>query len=197
MAANNAQQDQLEALLQQINQLNADNQEKAATRFSFKELTAYLNLNKEQCTSLRHPRHHWDSPTSTCQSTLIIVIRYMLLAFCSIISTLSPKIITKRIRNKYFHWHSSHWMLYCPDKYRLYPGPTAIAPSTKSVTASASLNKSKSAWIKIPPSVRKPHTKMIGSKPFNLCIHHMAWTSHHPDHCRICPRASKAVLQPT
>jgi hypothetical protein len=91
MAANDAQQDQLEALLQQINQLNADNQGKAATQFSFKELTAYLNFNKEPCTSLRHPRHHWDSPTSTCQSTLIIVIRYMLLAFCSIISTPLPR----------------------------------------------------------------------------------------------------------
>ena len=45
MAANDAQQDQLEALLQQIDQLNANNQGKAATQFSFKELTAYLNFN--------------------------------------------------------------------------------------------------------------------------------------------------------
>ena len=135
MVANDAQQDQLEALLQQIYQLNANNQGKAATQFSFKELTAYLNFNKEPCTSLRHPRHHWDYPPSTCQSTLIIVIRYMLLAFCSIISTPSPKVITKRIGNKYFHWHSSHWILYHPDKCRLYPGSTASASSTKSATS--------------------------------------------------------------
>jgi len=143
MAANDAQQDQLEALLQQIDQLNADNQGKAATQFSFKELTAYLNFNKEPCTSLCHPRHHWDSPTSTCQSTLIIVIRYMLLAFCSIISAPSPKVNTKRIGNKYSHWRSNHWTLYHPDKCRLYPGSTASASSTKSATSSTSLNKTK------------------------------------------------------
>jgi len=51
--------------------------------------------------------------------------------------------------------------------------------------------------MKIPPSVREPRTKMIGSKPFHLCIHHMAGILHHPDHCRICPRASKAVPPPS
>ena len=52
-------------------------------------------------------------------------------------------------------------------------------------------------WKMIPPIVREPHTKMIRSKPFHWCIHHMAWTLHHPDHCRICLGASKAVSPPS
>jgi hypothetical protein len=55
--------------------------------------------------------------------------------------------------------------------------------------------------MKIPSSVREPCTKMIGGKPFHLCIHHMAWTSHHPDHCRICPieppKLCRLPAQPT
>ena len=117
--------------------------------------------------------------------------------FGSIISTPSPKVNTKRIGNKYSHWRSNHWTFYHPDKCRLYPGSTASAPSTKSAISSASLNKTKAAWMKIPPSVREPRTNVIGSKHFNSCIHHMAWTLHHPDHCRICPRASKAVPPPS
>jgi hypothetical protein len=200
MAANDAQQDQLEALLQQINQLNAENQGKAATQFSFKELTAYLNFNKKPHTSLRHPRHHWDSSTSTYQSTLIIVIRYMLLAFWSIISTPSPKVITKRIGNKDFHWRSNHWTLHHPYECCLYPGSTASASSTKSVTASASLNKTKAAWMKIPPSVREPRTKMIGSKPFH-CVS-ITWRGHRTILITVAyalelPKLSHLPAQPT
>ena len=59
-------------------------------------------------------------------------------------------------------------------------------------------SKAKSPLKMIPPSAREPHTKMIESKRFHWCIHHMAWTVHHPDHCRlICPGASKAVPPPS
>jgi hypothetical protein len=136
MAANNAQQDQLEALLQ-----------KAATQFSFKELTACLNLNKEPFTSLRHPRHHWDSPTSTCQSTLIIVIRYMLLTFCSIISTPSLKFNTQdntgqvraiRISDSLKHWAqgaNDHHLLtnHCIALWNQECKPMRAAPFIKSI----------------------------------------------------------------
>ena len=50
---------------------------------------------------------------------------------------------------------------------------------------------------RIPPSVGEPHTKMIRSKPFHWCTHHMAWTVHHPDHCPIFHGASKAVPLPS
>jgi hypothetical protein len=49
--------------------------------------------------------------------------------------------------------------------------------------------KKDEAWKKIPPATGEGHTKKIGNKDFHWCVHHMAWTVHHPDDCRNRPGA--------
>ena len=57
--------------------------------------------------------------------------------------------------------------------------------------------KKDEAWKKIPPATGEPHTKKIGAKDFHWCIHHMAWTVHHPDDCRNRPGAPASAPPPS
>jgi hypothetical protein len=49
------------------------------------------------------------------------------------------------------------------------------------------------AWKKIPPNAGEPHVKKIKNKDFHWCVHHMAWTVHRPDDCRLRPGAPDAA----
>ena len=57
--------------------------------------------------------------------------------------------------------------------------------------------KKDEAWKKIPPATGDPHTKKIKEKEFHWCIHHMAWTIHHPDDCRNRPGAPASAPPPS
>ena len=45
--------------------------------------------------------------------------------------------------------------------------------------------KRDATWKKVPPKANEPTTKKIGKKDFHWCKHHMAWTVHLPEDCRL------------
>lgn len=40
-------------------------------------------------------------------------------------------------------------------------------------------------WKKIPPSPKDPQEKVVNKITYHWCIHHMAWTAHKPEECRL------------
>ena len=45
--------------------------------------------------------------------------------------------------------------------------------------------KKDEAWKKTPPKDGDPKTKIVDGKPFQWCIHHMAWALHSSSECRL------------
>ena len=60
-------------------------------------------------------------------------------------------------------------------------------------TTGKEFQKKDEAWKKVPPATGEPHIKKIRNKDFHWCVHHMAWTVHKPNECRLCPGATEAV----
>ena len=69
-----------------------------------------------------------------------------------------------------------------------------------------SLNKKKQkkdeAWIKVPPNDGEVKTKTVNGKTWHWCIHHMSWTMHKPEECKLgmaqaqqCSNSHMAVSQ--
>ena len=47
------------------------------------------------------------------------------------------------------------------------------------------IQKNDEAWKKIPPSPKDPQEKVVTKITYHWCIHHMAWTVHKPEDCRL------------
>jgi hypothetical protein len=79
-------------------------------------------------------------------------------------------------------------------------GKLTLADKTKAAidggttkTKGKEFQKKDEAWKKTPPAAGEPRTKKIRSKVFHWCDHHMAWTMHKPDECRLRPGYSDAA----
>lgn len=64
-------------------------------------------------------------------------------------------------------------------------------------TTGKDFQKKDEKWKKIPPTAGEPRTKKIRGKVFHWCEHHMAWTMHKPDECRLRPGYSDAATNAT
>ena len=40
-------------------------------------------------------------------------------------------------------------------------------------------------WMKIPPKDNEPKHKQVGKKTWQWCVHHMKWTMHKPENCKL------------
>jgi len=67
------------------------------------------------------------------------------------------------------------------------PSKDAAAPKTKNKknTSNKKKQKEEEAWMKVPPKDGEPTTKMYKGKKWYWCIHHMAWTMHTPEDCKL------------
>jgi hypothetical protein len=64
---------------------------------------------------------------------------------------------------------------------------TKVAIEGGPKTTGKNFQKTDEAWKKTPPAAGEPRTKKIRNKTFHWCEHHMAWTMHKPDDCRLRP----------
>jgi hypothetical protein len=79
-------------------------------------------------------------------------------------------------------------------------GKLTLADKTKAAieggtakTNGKEFQKKDEAWKKTPPAAGEPRTKKIRNKVFHWCEHHMAWTMHKADECRLRPGYSDAA----
>lgn len=83
-------------------------------------------------------------------------------------------------------------------------GKLTLADKTKAAieggtakTNGKEFQKKDEAWKKTPPAAGEPRTKKIRNKVFHWCEHHMAWTMHKTDECRLRPGYSDAATNVT
>ena len=66
------------------------------------------------------------------------------------------------------------------------PGkPGASKAKNKKNTSDKKKQKADEAWMKVPPKDGEPTMKMYKNKKWHWCIHHMAWTMHTSEECKL------------
>ena len=55
-------------------------------------------------------------------------------------------------------------------------------------TSNKRFQKKDGEWKKVPPKDSDPKEKQVGRFTFKWCKHHMAWTAHKPQDCRLNPK---------
>ena len=58
----------------------------------------------------------------------------------------------------------------------------------KKDTSNKRYQKKDKEWKKVPPKDSNPKEKQVGRFTFQWCEHHMAWTAHKPQDCRLNPK---------
>ena len=54
--------------------------------------------------------------------------------------------------------------------------------------------KADEAWMKVPPKDGDPTIKMYQNKKWHWCIHHMAWTMHTSEECKLGKERTAAAV---
>ncbi len=60
--------------------------------------------------------------------------------------------------------------------------------NNKKDTSNKRFQKMDKEWKKVPPKDSDPKEKQVGRFTFKWCKHHMAWTAHKPQDCRLNPK---------
>jgi hypothetical protein len=58
----------------------------------------------------------------------------------------------------------------------------------KKDTSNKKFHKREEEWKKMPPKDGNPEGKQVSRFTFQWCEHHMAWTAHNPQDCRLNPK---------
>jgi len=71
------------------------------------------------------------------------------------------------------------------DKKTEDKGENKGKKKNKKDTSNKKHQKKDEAWKKLPPKDRDPKEKQLGKYTFQWCEHHMLWTAHKPQDCRL------------
>jgi hypothetical protein len=63
----------------------------------------------------------------------------------------------------------------------------------KKDTSNKKFQKRDEEWKKVPPKDGNPKEKQVGRFTFQWCKHHMVWTAHKPQDCRLNPKHKDCV----
>jgi hypothetical protein len=74
------------------------------------------------------------------------------------------------------------------DKKKEDKGENKGKKKNKKDTSNKKYQKKDEAWKKVPPKEGDPKEKQLGKYTFQWCEHHMAWTAHKPQDCRLNPK---------
>ena len=74
------------------------------------------------------------------------------------------------------------------DKKKDDKGENKGKKKNKKDTSNKKNQKKDEAWKKVPPKDSDPKEKQLGKYTFQWCEHHMAWTAHKPQDCRLNPK---------
>jgi hypothetical protein len=74
------------------------------------------------------------------------------------------------------------------DKKKNGRGENKGKKKNKKDTSNKKYQKNDEAWKKVPPKEGDPKEKQLGKYTFQWCEHHMAWTAHTPQDCRLNPK---------
>jgi hypothetical protein len=74
------------------------------------------------------------------------------------------------------------------DKKKDDKGENKGKKKNKKDTSNKKYQKKDEAWKKVPPKDSDPKEKQVGKYTFQWCEHHMAWTVHKPQDCRLNPK---------
>jgi hypothetical protein len=69
-----------------------------------------------------------------------------------------------------------------------YMGYNTGMKKNKNDTSNKKNLKKDEAWKKVPHTDSNPKEKQLGKYTFQWCEHHMAWTAHKPQDCRLNPK---------
>ena len=83
----------------------------------------------------------------------------------------------KPLHNKPFFKHKSSQQ--GPSK------PVQILTKNKKPTNDRRYQRVQEAWMRTPPKGGQPETKEFNGRTWHWCHHHMAWTNHRPEDCRL------------
>jgi hypothetical protein len=74
------------------------------------------------------------------------------------------------------------------DKKKEDKGENKGKKKNKKDTSNKKYQKKDEAWKKVLPKEGDPKEKQLGKYTFQWCEHHMAWTAHKPQDCRLNPK---------
>jgi hypothetical protein len=74
------------------------------------------------------------------------------------------------------------------DKKKEDKGENKGKMKNKKDTSNKKYQKKDEVWKKVPPKDSDLKEKQLGKFTFQWCEHHMAWTAHKPQDCRLNPK---------